>query len=254
VITTSVIVLLLAGASVAIFHVILPDHWMPIAVVARAQRWSTARTTRVAVWTGVGHVLGSIALGVVVMILGYGLKGILRLEGPIVGIVLVLTGVGLFLWSLRQPGHSHPHPHGATHDHDHAHTHDHHHEHTNLHEADHEDEHGHTHEPDHHHPHAHGDHDDGRRSRVAWLVPAGIAASPDPTILPVFLAAIAVNVRTAIAVLIVYALVTIIAMTGLTLAAVWGGYQVKWAWLEHHSNQVTAAVLVALGIAAWLAF
>ncbi len=58
----------------------------------------------------------------------------------------------------------------------------------------------------------------------------------------------AVNIRTAIEVLVVYSLVTIVAMVGLTLAAVWGGYPVKWAWLEHHANHVTAAVLVA-GIA-----
>ncbi|MHB1610081.1 MAG: hypothetical protein ACYCOU_01050 [Sulfobacillus sp.] len=238
--TTSLIVLLLAGASVAIFHAILPDHWMPIALVARAQRWSTGRTTRVALWTGIGHVLGSIALGVIVIALGYGLKGILRLEGPIVGIVLVLTGVGLFLWSLRHPGHHHPHgAEGHSHEHDHAHDHEH--------SAD---AHGHPH-PGHTHDH---DHHDNRRSRGAWLIPAGIAASPDPTILPVFLAAIAVNIRTAIEVLAVYSLVTIVAMVGLTLAAVWGGYQVKWNWLERHANHVTAAVLVALGIAAWVAF
>lgn len=238
--TTSLIVLLLAGASVAIFHAILPDHWMPIALVARAQRWSTGRTTRVALWTGIGHVLGSIALGVIVIALGYGLKGILRLEGPIVGIVLVLTGVGLFLWSLRHPGHHHPHgAEGHSHEHDHAHDHEHS---ADAHGHPHP---GHTHDPDHH---------DNRRSRGAWLIPAGIAASPDPTILPVFLAAIAVNIRTAIEVLVVYSLVTIVAMVGLTLAAVWGGYQVKWNWLERHANHVTAAVLVALGIAAWVAF
>ncbi len=67
---------------------------------------------------------------------------------------------------------------------------------------------------------------------------------------PVFLAAIAVNIRAAIEVLVVYSLVTIVAMVGLTLAAVWGGYQVKWNWLERHANHGTAAVLVALGIAA----
>lgn len=88
----------------------------------------------------------------------------------------------------------------------------------------------------------------------ACAIPAGIAASPDPAILPVFLAAIAVNVRTAIEVLVVYSLVTIVAIVVLSLAAVWGGYQVKWVWLEHHANHVTAAVLVALGIAAWMAF
>ncbi|NMP24190.1 hypothetical protein [Sulfobacillus harzensis] len=233
--TASLIVLLLAGASVAI----LPDHWMPIALVARAQRWSMGRTTRVALWTGVGHVLGSIALGAVVIALGYGLKGILRLEGPIVGIVLVLTGVGLFLWSLRHPGHMHPHgaepDHADTHGHSPHHTHDH---------------------PNYNHEHVHsrGHHRDTSRSRGAWLIPAGIAASPDPTILPVFLAAIAVSTRTAIEVLAVYSLVTIVAIVGLSLAAVWGGYQVRWDWLEHHANHVTSAVLVALGIAAWVAF
>ncbi len=239
--TTSLIILLMAGASVAVFHAILPDHWMPIALVARAQRWSTGRTTRVALWTGVGHVLGSIALGVIVIALGYGLKGILRLEGPIVGIVLVLTGVGLFLWSLRHPGHRHPHPPGAESDHTHEHA----------------QGHGHDHEYGHHHDeqaydphHAH----DNRRSRGAWIIPAGIAASPDPTILPIFLAAIAVNIRTAVEVLVVYALVTMVAMVGLTLAAVWGGYQVQGVWLERHANHVTAAVLVALGVAAWMAF
>ena len=254
--TTSLIVLLLAGASVAIFHAILPDHWMPIALVARAQRWSMGRTTRVALWTGVGHVLGSIALGVIVIALGYGLKGILRLEGPIVGIVLVLTGVGLFLWSLRHPGHHHPH--GAesdhTHEHEQGHGHDHGHGHHHHEEAL---DHHHPHDPaDHTHAdHAHDHHpDDNPRNRGAWLIPAGIAASPDPTILPVFLAAIAVNIRTAIEVLVVYSLVTMVAMVGLTLAAVWGGYQVQWDWLEHHANHVTAAVLVALGMAAWIAF
>ncbi len=69
-----------------------------------------------------------------------------------------------------------------------------------------------------------------------------------------FLAAIAVNIRTAIEVLVVSSLVTIVTMVGLTMAAVWGGYQVKWDWLEQHANHVTAAVLVALGIAAWVAF
>ena len=164
--TTSLIVLLLAGASVASFHAILPDHWMSIALVARAQRWSMGRTTRVALWTGVGHVLGSIALGVIVIALGYGLKGILRLEGPIVGIVLVLTGVGLFLWSLRHPGHHHPHgAEGHTHEPDHTHDH-----------AHSPDDHGH---PQLEHTHDHDPHDN-RRSLGAWLIPAGIARLPGP--------------------------------------------------------------------------
>lgn len=245
--TTSVVVLLLAGAGVALVHALLPDHWMPVAVIARAQHWSMGRTGRVAVWTGVGHVIGSLALGVLVIALGYGLKGIVRLEGPIVGVVLVLTGVGVFLWSLRQPGHTHPH--GDAHAHGHPHPHEHTHEHGNAHD----------HEAPEDHPPARttartGSSAAAHQRRGVWLVPAGIAASPDPTILPVFLAAIAVNLQTAVEVVVVYSLVTIVAMAGLTVAAAWGGYRVKGEWLERHANQVTAAVLVALGIAAWLAF
>ncbi len=236
--TTSLIFLLLAGGSVALIHAILPDHWLPIALVARAQRWSAGRTTRVALWTGVGHVLGSFALGVVVIALGYGLKGILRLEGPIVGIVLVLTGLGVLLWSLAHPSHRHTQSEGSAADQSTHPDHDHPRPHTSS---------GHTHPVE-----AHGH--DHRRNWGLWLIPAGIAASPDPTILPVFLAAIAVSLRTAVFVLIVYSVVTIVAMAGLTLAAAWGGYQMKGAWLEQHANQVTAAVLIALGIAAWVAF
>lgn len=194
-------------------------------MVARAQRWSTGHTTRVALWTGVGHVVGSLALGVIIMALGYGLQGILRVEGPIVGIVLVVSGIGLFLWSQRHRGHSHSH----SHPHPHPHPHPHH------------------HGEEAHHP------SDPLRRRSAWLIPAGIAASPDATILPVFLAAVAVSVRTAIEVSVVYAVVTILAITGLSLAATWGGYQVKWTWLEQHASHVTSAVLIALGIAAWAA-
>lgn len=215
--STSLVVLLLAAASVAIFHAILPDHWMPIAVVARTERWPLARTARVAVWTGVGHVVGSVLLGIVVIVVGFGMRGIVHWEGPLVGVVLVLTGIGLFLWSLRPSnhGHSHPHPHaGDPSEH-------------NLHPAD-----GHAHDSGHHHHHDHDHSTHGKPMRAAWIIPAGIAASPDPTILPIFLAASAINVATAIDVLMVYAIVTIVSMGGLTIAATWGGYQVKWTWLE----------------------
>jgi len=52
------------------------------------------------------------------------------------------------------------------------------------------------------------------------VVPFGAAASPDLTILPVFLAA-------AVGALIAFAAVTIATMLGLTLFATVGGYQIR---------------------------
>jgi threonine/homoserine/homoserine lactone efflux protein len=79
------------------------------------------------------------------------------------------------------------------------------------------------------------------------MVPFGAAASPDLTILPVFLAASAAGVATAIGSLVIFAAVTIGTIVGLTLAAARGGYQLRGRWLERWGNAITALVLVVIG-------
>ena len=59
----SLILLLGAAATVALLHSILPDHWVPLAVVARAQRWSLLRVARVSALASLGHVIASLVLG-----------------------------------------------------------------------------------------------------------------------------------------------------------------------------------------------
>jgi hypothetical protein len=41
----------------------VPDHWAPIAVVARSQGWSRLQTARAATLAGVGHVTSTLLLG-----------------------------------------------------------------------------------------------------------------------------------------------------------------------------------------------
>ena len=58
---------LLIGTVVAVgvLHTLVPDHWAPIVVLARQQRWTVARTARVAALAGLGHVVSTLFLGVV---------------------------------------------------------------------------------------------------------------------------------------------------------------------------------------------
>jgi nickel/cobalt exporter len=79
------------------------------------------------------------------------------------------------------------------------------------------------------------------------MVPFGAAASPDLTILPVFLAATTAGVATAVGSLLVFATVTIGTIVGLTLGAARGGYQIHGDWLERWGNILTAAVLAIIG-------
>jgi hypothetical protein len=57
------------------------------------------------------------------------------------------------------------------------------------------------------------------------MVPFGAAASPDLTILPVFLAATTAGIATAVGSLVIFAAVTVGTVVGLTLAAARGGYR-----------------------------
>jgi nickel/cobalt transporter (NicO) family protein len=78
-------------------------------------------------------------------------------------------------------------------------------------------------------------------------VPFGAAASPDLTILPVFLAATTAGAGAAIGSLVVFAAVTIITIVTLTLVATAGGYQIGGRWLDRWGNAITSGVLLVIG-------
>jgi len=231
--STSVPLLLIAAGTVGFLHSILPDHWVPLAVVARTQRWSIARTARTSLLASVGHVLTSIVLGGIIAAVGLQFRSTFESQqGHIVGVVLVLTGIGLRSWGLTGHGH-HNHDHGAhdalehPEDESHAHLHGH--------------EHGHDRDADR----------SASRRMTAILLPFGAAASPDLTILPVFLAASAIGVGTVIGVLTTFSVVTLSTFVVLTVGATLAGYQVKGEWLENHGNSITAVVLLGIGIAVY---
>ena len=261
--STSIFLLMGAAATVAILHSILPDHWVPLAVIARTQRWSLPRVVRVTFLASLGHVITSLILGGIIALIGLQFqKEIDTQQGHIVGAVLILTGIIFLIWGFVSHGpHGHSHATGHAHDHaSNAHTHTH-----SAHTHDHPDDaHAHTHPDNAHvhleeeHAHDHGQNDGKGQPLVKRLtaiaVPFGVAASPDLTILPVALAASALGTGAIISVLGMFALLTIATFIGLTVVATIAGYQIKGEWLEKNANAVTSLVLVAIGIVAYVGF
>lgn len=226
----SVPLLIVAAATVGFLHSILPDHWVPLAVVARTQRWTITRVARVSFLASVGHVLTSLVIAGVIAAVGLQFRASFETQqGHIVGAILVLTGAGFFLWALTgHGGHHHAH-----HDHEH-------------------------HDRDVGHDHVHGgDHplmgeETSMRRFAAIAGPFGAAASPDLTILPVALAASAIGVGAVLGTLVSFSLATLATFVVLTVSATLAGYQIKGEWLEDHGNFITAAVLVVIGVAVFL--
>lgn len=58
--------LVLAVALVGVLHTMVPDHWAPIALLARQHGWSQTRTARTAALAGVGHTLSTLVIAIAV--------------------------------------------------------------------------------------------------------------------------------------------------------------------------------------------
>ena len=104
-----------AAAAVGAVHTLAPDHWVPFAALARAERWSASRTTLVTGACGLGHVTVSAALGLLALLFGLEVLQTFgaRLESA-AGLLLIGFGVAYALWGLSQRrahGHHHHHHH-----------------------------------------------------------------------------------------------------------------------------------------------
>lgn len=112
-----------AVATVGVLHTIVPDHWVPITLIARQRGWSTAETARVALKAGAGHVLSTLAIALVIWIGGV---AVATRFGHWVDTIAsaALIGFGAWIaigaWRGLRAGHGHGH-HGHGHSHDFSH-------------------------------------------------------------------------------------------------------------------------------------
>lgn len=218
----TLVLLVLAAMAVAVIHSVLPDHWLPIAVVGRTQGWPLVRVARVSGLASAGHVLTSLVLAGVVALVGLRFQEQIETQqGRIVGGILILAGLGFLVWDLaRRRGRHHHHAH---------------------------------HQDGNEHAHSHTGAEE--RPWVARLrnlgVPLGVAASPDLTILPVALAAAAYGIGAVGAVLGAFTLLTVATFVVLTVLAAAAGYQVRGRWLDEHANLITSVVLIVIGLVAF---
>jgi nickel/cobalt exporter len=241
-------VIVLAAAGVGFGHAVMPDHWLPLAILSRTRHYRTGKVVRLSLAAAAAHVVVSLLLGGVVILVG------LQFRTPIaghadlvVGSILLATGAVFLILELRGKGHGHGHGHDhGTHSpggHDH-------------------DRRGH-----HHDEHHHVGHGDGRtavlerpaartqtrpqargpRGLATLIIPFGAAASPDLTILPVFLAASALGAGAALGSVAVFTIVTVATIVGLSVATALGTRLLTAPWIDRSANLLTAGTLLLIG-------
>jgi ABC-type nickel/cobalt efflux system permease component RcnA len=228
------LLLVAAVAAVGVLHTIVPDHWVPITLLARQRGWSKSETARASLQAGTGHVLSTLLIALVVWFAGVAFA---ERFGHVVDVVSSLALIAFGGWiaisawrDLRTHG-GHGHSHGLAHEtqfteHDHAH-------------------HGHGH--DHGHDH---DHNHKTTARMALLLILG--SSPMVEGIPVFFAAGKYGVGLIAVMAVVFGISTIATYVLLCVYSTAGLQRVRLGAFERYGEVLSGAFIALVGLVFWI--
>jgi nickel/cobalt transporter (NicO) family protein len=230
----SVVALVASACGIAFIHTFAPDHWMPFAALARAQRWSRFKLARVTFVASLGHVGASVAIGAAGLWLGWALDAIQFVQGSRgewALYLLIAFGLGYALWGVyraRRWRLTHPHADGSVHAHEHG-------------------------------LQAHSHPRQGAMTTAprvtTWALFVVLVLGPCEALVPLMFAGAQVSLGAVVWTTAAFGLSTMATMVGLALLAHAGFRLVRWQLLEKHVHtltglaiSVTAALVMVLGI------
>ncbi len=98
--------LVLTAASLGFIHTLFgPDHYLPFIMMSRAGNWSMKKTSFVTLLCGIGHVLGSVVLGLIGIGLGVAVSRLELFEGVrgnLAAWALIAFGLVYMIWGIRR--------------------------------------------------------------------------------------------------------------------------------------------------------
>lgn len=233
-------ILIWTAISIGFVHTIIgPDHYLPFIMIARARKWSLIKTTWITVLCGIGHVLGSVILGLIGVAAGIAvgrLESVEAVRGNLAGWLLIGFGVAYTAWGLRIGLRA------ATH----THTHDH----SSLNEQDKhqtpKNEHRHAHHHLGSHAHVHGD----PQTVTPWILFIIFVLGPCEPLIPVLMYPAAQGQWWNLAlVTTAFGLTTIITMTLMVGVVSKGLMSIRLGFLERYAHALAGLIIALSGLA-----
>lgn len=217
--------LLLIGTvgAVGVLHTLVPDHWLPISLLARQQGWSARQTASAGATAGLGHTVSTLALGLIVWIAGaMAAQRFGHAVSYASSAALIAFGLWIAIGALCEQAHGHRHVHAHADGTVHAHYH--------LHDSN----------ESHEHEHA-------ATGRTSLLLILG--SSPMVEGLPAFFAAGRYGSATLGVMALVFAAATIVTYVVLCVSAFSALDRVDLGPFEKYGEVLSGALVTAVGIA-----
>lgn len=87
-------------------HALIPNHWLPLIAVGKAEKWTQKQTLWATIITGFAHTLSTIMIGVVVGLIGYKLSTYYSVISETIA-PAILIGLGMVYFFLDFRSHHH---------------------------------------------------------------------------------------------------------------------------------------------------
>jgi len=225
--------LLLAGTAVTIgfIHTLIgPDHYIPFIVLGEARGWTIRKTMLITLLCGIGHVLGSIILGLVGIAAGISLSKLELFEsfrGNIAAWLLIAFGLVYTIISLRNLYRNKKH----------------------VHEHHHNDGLQHVHEHTHYQSHSHI-HLNEKKNLTPWVLFIVFILGPCEPLIPLLMYPAAENNLSGVLIVaLLFSVVTIGTMLAVVIAFKMGLTHINLKPVERYVNVIAGATIVFSGLA-----
>jgi nickel/cobalt transporter (NicO) family protein len=201
-------ILLISSASVAFFHALAPDHWLPFVALARSSNWKMRRLGFISTLAGIGHVASSLLLGLVGLWAGlmvHRVEGMETWRGGVAIWLLIGFGAAYALWGFKHA--QHPHPHLSVQDAVKTYA-----------------------------------------KRRVWMLIAILVFGPCEPLIPLMFLAYKEGIGAVVAVATLFSVVTIVMVVGQSCLVYAGIRLFRPAWMERYAHALAGATIVLTGL------
>jgi len=232
--SSETIILLTTAASVGVIHTLLgPDHYLPFVAMARVGAWSRKKALTITALCGLGHVLGSVVLGLIGIAFGLSLSGLEAFEssrGSVAAWGLILFGLLYMVWGFWRAKRGHPHKHVHAHGDGTLHLHDHDHSQSSA--------------------HAHPHEKKNERSITPWVLFVIFLLGPCEALIPLLMFPAATeSTGTLFLVTGTFGVATVATMLGAVFAGLEGVQRLPFRGLEPYAHSLAGLTIFLCGVA-----
>lgn len=202
----------------SLIHASVPNHWLPLVVIGKTEKWSCAQTLGVTAIAGLAHTASTLIIGILVGWLGYQLASHHALiTGMIAPVILIVLGLLYLVTDQRSSRHNHHQSHQIPMPQDNSRI-------------------------------------PPQAGRVITSLVVAMFFSPCLEIEAYYFTAGALGSFGIVTVSVIYLFVTMLGMLLLVDLGRHSVEKIRLDFLEHHEKGVTGMVLIVLGVLAYLFF